>query len=100
MRQYNVYFGTIGKVLGCKYRFTKWFKTEQEAKEFTENSAASFYYKYEGKYGIPNYIQIEKESKITGIDVETLYKDHIRDTMRFYCIPTDLDTIPNKKLKF
>jgi hypothetical protein len=100
MTQYNIYFGTIGKTLGCKYRFTKSCKTEQEAKRLAENSAMSFYYKNEGKYGIPSFNQISKEAKITGLDIEILYKDHIKDMMRFYAIPTDLDSIPNKKLKF
>ena len=100
MRQYNIYFGTIGTTLGCKYRLTKWCKSALDACTLAENSAASLYYKYEGKYGIPSYSQIEKESEITGVDIETLYKEHIKDMTRFYCIPTDLDTIPNKKLKF
>ena len=100
MTQYNIYFGTIGKTLGCKYRFTKWFRTEQDAKKLAENSAASFYYKNEGKYGIPSYNVISEESKITGLDIETLYKDHIKDMTRYYVIPTEQDTIPNNKLKF
>ena len=100
MIQYNIYFGTIGKTLGCKYRFTKWCKNEEEANKIAENSASSFYYKNEGKYGIPKYNQIAKESEITGIDIEDLYKDHIVDMMRFYVIPTEIDSIPNKKLKF
>ncbi len=100
MTQYNIYFGTIGKTLGCKYRFTKWCKTEQDAKKLAENSACSFYYKNEGKFGIPKYNQIEEESKITGLDIETLYKEHIKDMCRWYAIPTSLDSISEKKLKF
>ena len=100
MIQYNIYFGTIGKTLGCKYRFTKWCKNEQEAKSLAESSAQSFYYKNEGKYGIPTYSQISKESEITGIDVETLYQEHIEDMCRWLIIPTELDSIPNKRLKF
>lgn len=100
MTQYNIYFGTIGKTLGCRYRYTKCCKNEQDAKTFAENAASSFYYKNEGKYGIPSYSQISKEAEITGLDIETLYKDHINDMMRFYAIPTEEDTIPNRKLKF
>ena len=100
MTQYNIYFGTIGKTLGCKYRFTKWCKNDQDAIKIAETSAQSFYYKNEGKYGIPTYNVISKESEITGIDIETLYKDHVKDMMRWYAIPTELDTIPNAKLKF
>ena len=100
MTQYNIYFGTIGNKLGCKYQFTKWCKTEQEALKTAENGAQSLYYKNEGKFGIPNYNQIERESKITGIDIEKLYQEHMNDMTRFYVIPTELDTIPSKKLKF
>lgn len=99
MIQYNIYFGTIGKTLGCKYRFTRWCRTEEEAKRIAENSAASLYYKNEGKYGIPSYNQIEKESELTGIDIEQLYKDHITDMTRYYVIPTEVDTISVNKLK-
>ena len=99
MTQYNIYFGTIGKTLGCKYRFTKWCRTEEEAKELAKNSAASFYYKNEGKHGIPSYGQIRKESEITGLDIEALYNEHINDLMRFYAIPTECDTISYRNLK-
>ena len=69
MRQYNIYFGTIGKKLGCKYRFTKECKSAAEALKIAENSAKSFYFKNEGKYGIPSYSKIEEESKLTGVDI-------------------------------
>ena len=100
MTQFNIYFGTIGKTLKCKYRFTKNCKTEQEAKEIAKNGAISLYYKNEGKYGIPKFSQISKESEITGIDVETLYQDHIDDLVRYYVIPTEIDSISTKDLKF
>lgn len=100
MTLYNIYFGTIGKTLGTKYRFTGEFKTESQAKNFAKKAATSFYYKNEGKYGIPNFKQIISESKITGVSVEELYKDHINDMMRWYIIPTEIDTIPQKKLKY
>lgn len=100
MIQYNIYFGTIGNKLGVKYRFTKAFKNAEAADEFAKNSANSFYYKNEGKCGIPSFVKISKESEITGLDLETLYKDHINDMMRWYTIPTELDTIPRKDLKY
>ena len=97
---YNIYYGSIGKTLECKYKFTRSCKNETEALDIAEKSAASLYYKNEGKYGLPSYNDIVKEAEITGLDVEQLYKDHIDDMMRFYVIPTDKDTIPKKKLKF
>ena len=100
MTQYNIYFGTIGKTLGCKYQFTREFRNEQEAISIAKNAASSMFYKYEGKYGIPSYSTISKESEITGVDIETLYQEHIRDMMRYYVIPTDLDTIRSNKLRF
>lgn len=99
-QQFNIYFGTIGKTLGCRYRFTKSFRTEEDALEFARNTAASFYYKNEGKYGLPSYNQISKESEITGVDIEILYNDHVNDMMRWYAIPTNSDTVSTKKLKF
>lgn len=100
MTQFNIYFGTIGKSLGCKYRFTKMFKNETEANKFAKNCAEAFFYKNEGKKGLPNYNQISKESEITGVDIETLYQDHVNDMVRYYVIPTDLDTISKKDLQF
>ena len=97
MIQYNIYFGTIGT---CQYQQTKWCKNEQDANKIAENFAQSYYYKNEGKFGIPAYNTIAKESEITGIDIEQLYKEHIYDIMRWYTIPTEVDTIPNRKLKF
>lgn len=100
MTQYNIYFGTIGKTLGCKYQFTRNCKNEQEAIEIAKNGAASIYYKYEGKYGIPSFSQINKESGITGVDIEKLYQEHINDMCRYYAIPTEEDSIPSRKLRF
>ena len=92
--------GTIGKKLGCKYRFTKECKSAAEALKIAENSAKSFYFKNEGKYGIPSYSKIEEESKLTGVDIEQLYQEHIYDMCRWYAIPTKMDSISNSKLKF
>lgn len=97
---FNIYFGTIGKTLGCKYRFTKKFKNEEEAKNFAKNEAELLYYKNEGKYGIPKYSQIKKEFELTGVSTEILYKEHIKDMTRWYVIPTELDSIPTDKLKW
>ena len=95
---YNIYYGTIGKTLGVKYRFTKWCKNENAAKRLAEAAATSFYYKNEGKYG--SFDDINKESKITGIPIEKLYDEHIEDMCRWYAIPTELDTIPTNKLSW
>lgn len=96
---YNIYFGTIGKTLGVRYRYTKNFKNEQEALKSVKNDVFNFYLRNEGKYGLPCYSDIEKESKITGVDIETLYQEHVDDMTRSYIIPTELDTIPQKELK-
>ena len=100
MMNYNIYFGTIGKTLGVKYRFTKKCNTEAEANKAAEMGITKLFYKNEGKYGIPTYETIEKESEITGKSIETLYDDHIKDLCRWYIIPTNLDTVPSKKIKF
>ncbi len=100
MTAYNIYFGTIGNKLGVKYRYTQEFKNEQSAIEHAKRAAESFYFKNEGKYGVPSYSEISKESKITRISIESLYAEHIKDITRFYAIPTELDTIPSYKLKW
>lgn len=97
---YNIYYGTIGKTLGIRYRFTKNFKNDKEANKFAKNAVTSFYYKNEGKFGLPSYNDILKESKITGVDIEKLYNEHIEDMCRYYAVPTELDTMPNKKLRW
>ena len=58
------------------------------------------HYKNEGTYSIPGFKQISEESKLTGVPIQTLYEEHIEDFMRYYAVPTELDTIPNKKLKY
>ena len=99
---FNIYYGTIGnsKNLGVRYRFTKNCKTEQDALRLAKNAASTFYYKNEGKFGLPSFVTINKESEITGISMEKLYEEHIDDMMRWYAIPTELDTIPSKKLRW
>lgn len=97
---YNIYFGTIGKTLGVRYRYTKSFRTAEDALEHAKKEASNFYYKNEGKYGIPSYGTISKESEITGMDIEDLYKEHIEDMTRYFAIPTEEDTIPRKKLRY
>lgn len=100
MIAFNIYYGTVGKTLGVKYRFTKNFKDENSAKTFAKTLATSFFYKNEGKYGLPSYKTISKESELTGISVERLYEDHIKDMCRWYAIPTEFDTITSDKLKW
>ena len=95
---FNIYFGTIGKKLGVRYKFTKEFWSEELANKYAKDCATSFYYKNEGKFGLPSYNQIDKESEITGVDVEELYNDHINDMMRWYAIPTTDDTIASDRL--
>ena len=97
---YNIYYGTIGKTLGVKYRFTRNCRTEQDAIKIAKNAVTSFYYKNEGKYGLPSFNDIDKESKITGLSIEDLYNEHIEDMCRWYAIPTELDTIPTNKLRW
>lgn len=97
---FNIYYGTIGKTLGCKYRFTKNFRNEEDAKKFAKEVASSFFYKNEGKYGLPCYKDIMKESEITGLTIEALYEDHINDMMRWYTIPTEYDSITSKDLRW
>lgn len=98
---YNIYYGTIGKTLGVKYRFTRnCNRGEQEALKIAKNAATSFYYKNEGKFGLPSFNDINKESKITGLSIEDLYNEHIEDMCRWYVILTDLDTIPTNKLRW
>ena len=99
-QSYNIYYGTIGKTLGVKYRFTKNFRNSEEALKCAEKAATSFYYKNEGKLGLPSYTQISEEAKLTGVSIEVLYKDHILDMCRWYAIPTSCDHIPEKKLKY
>ena len=100
MIAFNIYYGTIGKTLGEKYRFTKNCKNEQEALKIAKNAASSFYYKNEGKYGLPSFMDITKESELTGVSIEKLYEEHIEDMTRYHIIPTELDTIPSKKLRW
>ncbi len=100
MTAYNIYFGTIGKKLGVKYRYTNNFKNEQDAIANAKNAASSFFYKNEGKYGIPKFSDISKESEITGLSIDILYQDHINDFMRWYAIPTAEDTISSDNLRW
>ena len=96
---FNIYFGTIGKSLGVKYRFTKnCNRGMQEALRIAKSAATSFYYKNEGKRGIPSFKTISEESKITGVSLEELYKEHIEDFMRYHAIPTELDTVSSSDL--
>ena len=97
---YNIYFGTIGKTLGCRYKFTRKFRTKEDALKCAKEAATSFYYKNEGRFGLPSYVDIAKESKLLGVPLETLYEEHINDMMRYYAIPTNEDSIPSRKLRW
>lgn len=97
-QDFNIYYGTIGKKLGVKYRCTRTFKSEIEAKNYAKNLVTSFYYKNEGKCGLPSFNKISEESRLTGISLEELYKDHIDDMCRWFVIPTDVDTVPKREL--
>lgn len=98
---FNIYFGTIGKSLGVRYRFTRnCNKGMQEALRIAKNAASSYYYKNEGKYGLPSFEDINREHQITGASIENLYDEHIEDMCRWYAIPTELDTIPSNKLRW
>ena len=74
-----------------------YIKTDSIQK-IAKNAASSFYYKNEGKFGLPSFSDINKESEITGISLEKLYEEHIEDMCRWYAIPTELDTVPSKKI--
>lgn len=97
---YNIYYGTIGNTLGVKYRFTRNCKNDEEAIELAKKSATSFYYKNEGKYGLPSFSDVKKESDITKVGIDKLYDEHINDMMRWYAVPTNVDSIPSKKLRW
>ena len=97
---FNIYYGTIGKTLGVKYRFTRNCNREEDALRIAKNAASALFYKNEGKYGLPTFNQISKESNLTGISIEKLYEEHIEDMTRYHVIPTELDTIPSKKLRW
>lgn len=98
MTSYNLYYGTVDGPLKLKYRSTQEFKSEQEVKKNLWNLACSLYYKNEGKHHLPSYKDITEESKITGIPVEKLYNEHIKDLIKFYYVPTELDTVSTKDL--
>lgn len=97
---FNIYFGTIGKTLGVKYRYSKKYRNRESALADAKKSAESFYYKNEGTYGLPSFKEISNESRITGLNLDTLYKDHINDMMRYFVIPTEEDTISSSDLKW
>ena len=99
-QQYNLYYGTVDGPLKVKYRTTKMFDSDELALKAAYEEATSIYYKNEGKFGLPDYPQIQKESDITGVNILKLYGEHVKDLMRWYAIPTILDTVENKHLKF
>lgn len=99
-QQYNLYYGTVDGPLKVTYRVTRNYNDDNAAKAGAFEEATNLYYKNEGKFNLPGYPQIQKESNITGINILKLYDEHIRDLMIWYAVPTVLDTISNKNLKF
>lgn len=98
---FNIYFGLIGRTLPVKYKFTKTCnKGEAEALKIAKECAMSLYYKNEGKFGIPTFDKVSEEAELTGLPIEVLYEDHINDMTRYYVIPTELDTVSYKKLRW
>lgn len=99
-QQYNLYYGTVAGPLSVKYRVTRSFNDDESAKNAAFEEATNTYYKNEGKYNLPSYKEIKEESDITGINILKLYQEHIKDLMRWFAVPTALDTVSNKELKF
>lgn len=99
-QQYNLYYGTIDGPLAIEYRGTRSFSDDKSATAESFKEATNLYYKNEGKFGLPGYPQINEESKLTGINVLKLYDEHIKDLMRWFAVPTELDTVNNKDIKF
>ncbi len=99
-QQYNLYYGTVDGPLKVKYRVTRSFNDDISAKNAAFEEATNLYYKNEGTSGLPGYSIIQKESEVTGINILKLYKEHVEDLMMWFAVPTVLDTVSNKKLKF
>lgn len=98
---YNIYYGTpTNNALKCQYRITVDCKSERRAKELAYDAACSFYYKNEGKFNLPGYNQIKKECDLTGVSLKNMYGEHIKDLLRWYAVPTELDTVSSKDLKY
>ena len=98
MISFNLYFGLADGPLKVKYQYTKKYKTEEDANKDLFKIAQNFYYKYEGSHHIPSYVDINKESEITGKSLESLYAEHTKDLVRFFCVPTEVDTISTRNL--
>ena len=99
-QQYNLYYGTVDGPLKIEYRITRSFNDDQSATNAAFEEATNMYYKNEGKHNLPSYNQVKQESDITGINILKLYQEHVKDLMRWFAVPTVLDTVSNKKLKF
>lgn len=99
-QQYNLYYGTVSGPLEITYRITRSFSDDESAKNAAFEEATNLYYKNEGKYNLPSYVKIKEESDLTGVNILKLYKDHINDLMRWFAVPTVLDTVSNKELKY
>lgn len=97
--QFNIYFGLINENKPVEYKYTENYKSEKEALEDAKTQAIALFSTEAGKFGLPSFLDIQKESKDLNIPVKVLWEDHIWDMTRYYAIPTELDTIPSKKLK-
>ena len=97
--RYNLYYGTADGPLKVQYRITKNVNNQNTAMQEALAGATSLYYKNEGKFGLPGYKDIFKESEITGINIIKLYEEHVKDLMTYFVVPTDVDSVSEKDLK-
>ena len=97
--RYNLYYGTADGPLKVQYRITRNLNNDAQAKQEALAGATSLYYKNEGKFGLPGYAEISKESEITGISIIKLYEEHVKDLMTFFAVPTDVDTVSKSDIK-
>ena len=100
MTEYNIYFGLADGELKCKYQYTKEFKNETEALKDTRRNLLAFYYKYEGTHHIPSFIKISEEAEYLHKDVEKLINEHINDLIRYFIVPTEVDTISSNDIVY
>lgn len=99
-QQYNLYYGTVDGPLKIQYRGTRSFVNDEFANAEAFKEASNLYYKNEGKFGLPGFNKIKEEQEITGINILKLYEEHIKDLMRWFAIPTEVDIVNNKGIKF
>lgn len=100
MTEYNIYFGLADGELKCKYQYTKEFKNEIEALKDTKRNLLAFYYKYEGTHHIPSFVTISEEAEFLHKDVEKLINEHVNDLIRYFIVPTEVDTISSNDIVY